>query len=379
MSARESSDRRGFTDVVVQLGRRWFVVLGGAVAGLVVATVLVDILPGLRSASYSERLAVVGVLVLLGVAGGFFFAIALLSLRPVVTTVDDVRRVTGLPVVAQVPSLRLDGDDFELQTEDARGAAHRLQAALREAVLNTRALNGGSVPRRLVVARTDTVAESAGVDGGLARALVDSGLVTGILHSDFDSRMVSRPSTLEDLPYARGQWSDGAGYQHLPVPTGVSSSSRADRLAAVDLHLDGLGDRYDVVVAQASTASLPLDLRSIAPVADAVLLVVASNRTSEEALLALQAELLSLDVAPLGVVMTAVAPRHFRLLRNTWAVSDFRAQKKTAVRPTAPSSPVAPSVSPAASEEQAAPRRSGFSIADLARMAEANGAQTDES
>ncbi|BDZ50560.1 hypothetical protein GCM10025867_28010 [Frondihabitans sucicola] len=354
-------DRTGFFDLVTQLRSRWAVVVGGGLLGLVVGVATSQAGGGLSdgASTPSVSLLILLVAVLSGVVVGFLAGLALVHLQPRVTTADDVRRVTGLPVVAQLPSSAVDADDLE-----DRVTSRRMRTSLREAVMNTRSLAGGVLPTRLVVARTDSAAESTGVDGGLARALVESGFVPALVQTDFESRMLVRPSTV-DFPggatFSDGlagddglSRPDGAGYQRISVPDRVASSRPRTRLSEVENLLGVLGDRYDVSVAQAASNSFPVPLRGLAPAADAVLLVVRSNRTTVESLLSLYGELLSIGVEPLGVVMTSVAPRHRVLLRRTWVPSDFR-QAPTAAVVASPVSSATPSSA-----------RSGFSIADLA-------------
>ncbi|MCU1529488.1 MAG: hypothetical protein JWP75_3251 [Frondihabitans sp.] len=335
-----TEDRSTFVDLVAQLRRRWAVVAGGALLGLVVGIALVQALlsPG---AAPSTRLVVVLVDTGIGLLVGFVAGFALVSLLPRVTTVDDVRRVVGLPVIAQLPSATLDADDFT-----DRSTSSRMRTSLREAVLNLRALAGGDLPERVVIARTDMVAEACGVDGGLARALVESGYVPALVQSDFEGRMLVRPATVDDSSFGEVTRQDPAGYQHIAVTDRVASARPRERQARVDTYLHDLSERYDVSVAQVASDSTPLPLRSIAPVADAVLLVVRSNRTTVESLLSLYAELVSLDVKPLGVIMTSVAPRHRILLRRTWSPTDFRSGDLA--------------------KRDAEVKLAGFSIADLA-------------
>lgn len=367
-------DRTGFFDLVAQLGGKWAIVVGGGLLGLVVGVIVSPVGGGVagQDAARYVSLLILLLAALIGLVVGFLVGLVLTYLQPRVTTADDVRRVTGLPVLAQLPAYVVDADDF-----DERATSRRMRTSLREAVMNTRSLAGGVLPRRLVVARTDSAAESSGVDGGLARALVESGFVPALVQTDFESRLLVRPSTVDFAPTSIGdegelERPDAAGYQRVPVPDRVASARPSDRTEEVDELLGLLGDRYDVTVAQAASNSFPVPLRGIAPVADAVLLVVRSNRTTVEALLSLYGELLSLGVAPLGVVMTGVAARHRVLLRRTWVPSDFReggagasgARASGAVPAGVPVSAAAVGV-----PGDPAPARSGFSIADLATLA----------
>jgi hypothetical protein len=314
-------DRSGFIDLLAQLRRRWVVVVGGGLVGLIVGVAAQTFARAEDKGPFDGR----GVLLTLviatafGAAVGFVVGLVLVRLQPRVTTVDDIRRVTGLPVIAQLPSAVIDPDDL-----DDRGASHRLRTSLREAVMNARALAGGDLPTRIVLARTENVSEVSGVDGGLARALVECGYAAALVHTDFESRLFATSSTVDDSSMGLVPRSEAGGYQGVPVPDRVASSRPPERLAEVDALLGALSDRYDVTVSQASSNSHPVSLRAVAPVASAVLLVVRSNRTSAESLLSLYSELLSVGVEPLGVIVTAVAPRHRVLLRRTWLPSDFR-------------------------------------------------------
>lgn len=257
---------------------------------------------------------------LAGLAVGLAAALVLARARPTVDTVDDVRRLTGLPVVGQLPgTLRHDDDS-------GRGASSaRTRTALREVVQNTRALCGGSSPSTLLLARTDSVREAVGVDGGLARAVVELGATCALVQSDFDARTLARPSTVPDGAVPEEVEGDRHGYDRVPVPDGVVASSRHHVRTGTQAFFTALREDYDVAVVQASSESHPLSLRSVTAEADGVLLVVRSGVTTVESLRSLSAELLSLDVEPVGVVMTGVPPWRRVLVRATWLDGDVRA------------------------------------------------------
>lgn len=342
-------------DVLAQMRRRWTIVVGGALVGLLV---------GIAVRTPSPSAALLGAAALVGMAVGFGVAFVLVKMHPRVTTVADIRRVTGLPVVAQLPTTVIDADDL-----DDRPLSRRMRTTLREGVMNTQILAGGLPPARIVLARTDSVTEASGVDGGIARALVESGRVTALVHTDFESRMDARPSTVTPTPLdEEAPRLDAGGYEREPVPERVTAARAHDRLARVAEMLVSLGERYDVTVAQAASNSEPLALRDIAPAADVVLLVARSNRTTVESLLALYGELLSVGVAPLGVIMTGVAARHRVLLRNTWAPGDFRssggASRAAAATGVGAGAGSTSSAAAAAAAPVSAPP-AGFSIADL--------------
>ncbi|TDT65499.1 Wzz/FepE/Etk N-terminal domain-containing protein [Frigoribacterium sp. PhB116] len=321
-------------------------------------------------------LGLLGLLVGLGI--GVALAIVLARTRPRVSTVDDVRRATGLPVVGQLPAVVRSSDD-----PDGRGASAATRTALRETVQNLRALRGGELPRVLLLARTDTVSEAAGVDGGLARAVVELGSTCALLQSDFDTRTVSRPSTVPDDALPEMTEADLAGYDRVPVPDVVGASTRSFVRSGVERFFADLRGTYDVTVVQSASDSHPFALRTVTAESDEVVLVVRAGATRLESLRSLTAELMSLDVEPIGVVLAGV-PRWRRvLLRATWRDEDFRRVDRPGsghapaahVRSSAPvsSAPVVPSgtASPSEASEASAwsPSRAegSTSIADLVR------------
>lgn len=267
--------------------------------------------PGLALTMLSGLLA--------GLAVGLAGALVLSRARPTVDSVDDVRRITGLPVVGQLPGALRHGDDPVTGVSSAR-----TRTALREIVQNTRALRGGALPATLLLARTDSVREAVGVDGGLARAVVELGATCALVQSDFDTRTLSRPSTVPVGAVPEEVEADRHGYDRVPVPDGVVASSRHLVRSGTHAFFAALREDYDVSVVQASSDSHPLALRSVTDEVDGVLLVVRSGVTTAESLRSLSAELLSLDVQPVGVVLTGVPPWRRVLVRATWLDDDIR-------------------------------------------------------
>jgi len=266
---------------------------------------------------------------LAGLVVGLVAALVLSRTRPTVDTVDDVRRVAGLPVVGQLPGTLRRGDD------PVTGAlSPRTRTALREVVQNVRTLCGGTLPSTLLLARTDSVHEAAGVDGGLARAVVELGSSCALVQSDFDTRTVSRPSTVPDGALPEEVETDVHGHDRVPVPDGVVAASRRSVRGGTRSFFSALREDYDVSIVQAASDSHPLPLRTVTGEADGVLLVVRAGVTTREALRSLSAELLSLDVQPVGVVLTGVPPWRRVLLRSTWLADDSRPAPEPSPEPT---------------------------------------------
>ena len=299
--------RVALADAVAQLGRRWILVAASALLALVAGVALVEALDGRddRGLTPIGALVILFAFLLAGGALGLAAGIVLTRLEPRVTTADDVRRVTGLPVVAQLPRGVVDADDLAI-----RPTSSRMRSALREAVMNVRSLAGGELPSRLVLARADDVGEVSGVDGGYARALLESGFRPALVQADIESQLLARPSTVRDTALDAAAYPDAAGYQRVPVPDLVASARPERLLGQVESLFGSLGERYDAVVTLVASNSHPLPLRAVAPLADAVVIVVRSNRTTVEDLLAMHGELVGMGVEPLGVLMTSVAGRH---------------------------------------------------------------------
>lgn len=392
--------RVALADAVAQLGRRWILVAACALVALVVGVALVEALDGRDGQGLTAISALLVLFTLCAMGGGLGLAagVFLARLQPRVTTADDVRRVTGLPVVAQLPAGVIDADEFE-----TRAASSRMRSALREAVMNIRSLAGGELPSRLVLARAEDVGEAGGVDGGYARALLESGFRPAVVQADIESQLLVRPSTVRDTAIAGVAYPDASGYQRIPVPDLVASARPERLLGQVEGLFASLGERYDTVVSLVSSNSHPLPLRAVAPVSDAVVIVVRSNRTSVGDLLAIHGELLGLGIRPLGVLMTSVAGRHRIAIRRDWAPTDFReaaaqgsdstgasalgraALGPSALGPFPPSSARSISKADATDPESASESDLSFdrpasrlSIADLARRAEDRAAVSSE-
>ncbi|WP_209560900.1 hypothetical protein [Frigoribacterium sp. PvP032] len=303
----------------------WPFLIGSAVVGAAVGSGLV--LGASRSVEASPVAVVVaGVLgALVGVLTGLVPSWAGLSRRPRVSTASDVRRLTGLPVVGVLPPLRRRDDT------SGRGSTGRQRAAARDALAAVAELRGGVAPRRLLLVRPDDSAGVlgsagvAGVDGALARAARAAGYHTAILEGDFDSRALSRPSTVHEdvLPEARSL--DGAGCEHVPVPLDVAAAVLGGDTSVVSRFLDEVSSGVDLVVALASEKSRPVPARALSAHADAVLLVVGEGRTTQGQLSLMHAQLLGRGVEPLGVLLCGSPLPRRRDPRAGWRAADHRA------------------------------------------------------
>ena len=287
------------------------------------------------TASSGPSTAVLGLLgLLVGLGLGIAAALALGATRPRVSTIEEVRRATGLPVVGQLPT------DLA-RAHDARRRSTGAAAALRETVQNVRTLRGGDLPSLLVVARTEGVDEADGVAAGLARAVVELDASCALVEGDADVRSTrwrasaSAPASAERDP---------AGLDRVPVVDVVRAAALGRSRAVASRSFPGLRSEHDVTVVSASSESEPLPLRTVAAEADEVVLVVRAGRTRLDALRGLVAELTAADVEAVGVVLTGVPRRRRVLLRATWRDHDVT---RTPSRASASPGPVgAPATGP---------------------------------
>ncbi|TWX40777.1 hypothetical protein ES689_04970 [Frigoribacterium sp. ACAM 257] len=303
----------------------WPFLIGSGVVGAAVGSGLV--LGSSRTVEASPAAVVVaGVLgAIAGVLVGLVPSWAGLRRRPRVSTVSDVRDLTGLPVVGVLPPLRRRDDT------SGRGSTGRQRAAARDALAAVAELRGGLAPRRLLLVRPDdstgtlSTAGVAGVDGALARAARAAGYHTAILEGDFDSRALSRPSTVHDdvLPEARSL--DGAGCEHVPVPLDVAAAVLGGDTVLTARFLDEVSSGVDVVVALASEKSRPMPAWALSPHSDVVLLVAAEGRTTHEQLSLMHEQLRSRGVEPLGVLLCGSPLPRRRDPRADWRAADHRA------------------------------------------------------
>jgi hypothetical protein len=297
----------------------WPFLLGLGVVGAAAGSGLV--LGASRAGAADPREVVAaGVLgVLVGVLSGLVASWIGLVSRPRVSTASEVRDLTGLPVVGVLPPVRRRDDTA------GRGSTRRQRDAARDALSAVTELRRGLAPSRLLLVRPDEAAGVAGVDGALARAAREVGYHTAILESDFDSRALSRPSTVHDavLPEARSK--DGAGCVHVPVPLHVAAAVLGGDTAQVSRFLDEVGQGVDVVVALASETSRPLPAWALAHDSDVVLLVVGEGRTTHEQLTRTHEQLLRRGVEPLGVLLSGSPLPRRRDPRPGWRADDHRA------------------------------------------------------
>jgi capsular polysaccharide biosynthesis protein len=255
----------------------------------------------------------------LGLVAGFVLAalaaLLLERLRPTVRTVEDVRRVTGLPVVAVLP--RSGGTDDD--------------AAL-DAATNLRTLTRGHLPPVLMLAAAGERSSRSAAHLPIADGLAQTGRRVALLASSTDplDRLgVQDPATAAGLTELL---SGTASVEAVLVPVpdrGYDVVAPGDPAHAPDafelertavVALAPLVASRDVVVLQASSKSAPLDLSVAGRIARSALVVV-SRDTRVRDLLGLLAELRALEIVPLGVVLTESRVRPD--LQSTWSDGDF--------------------------------------------------------
>lgn len=260
------------------------------------------------------------VLLGLGLVAGFVIgalvALLLERVRPRVRTVADVRRVTGLPVIAQLP----------------RSTRHR-PAATANAAVNLRAITRGQVPRALLLTPVDERANRAGTHLLLAWGLAQTGRRVLAITAAGDpvgqfgiqdrpdaaglSEVLAGRTSVDDATTQAGE----LGFDVLPsgdlavAPSGFALEQRgASGLAP-------LFTGHDVTVLQATLDSRPLSLETAGAATRSTVLVVGRGATEHDLRL-VAAQVRALDLVPIGVVMTDMTSVSDDLV-ETWGEGDF--------------------------------------------------------
>lgn len=264
-----------------------------------------------------------GLGVLAGLVLGYLLAILLETVRPTMRTPEHVRRVTGLPVVAQMPTAWI-------RRRHIAGSEVTDLAAD-----NLRAISRGALPPLVVLAPADSPSRHRLTRYMLARGLADSGRRVAVIETTADARL---PKGLTLPPHAAGLsevLAEKIEPAHAVIPHAL------DRLAVVPVGdvdrapsqfeterrlpsaLREIVRRYDTTVLEVSEIDRPVSLIALAPSTPGALLVVSRRWTSEKAARRLLAKLRVLAIVPIGVVMVDVPSYHTTDLLSTWTEGDF--------------------------------------------------------
>lgn len=253
---------------------------------------------------------------LAGLVGAYLLALLLDALRPGVRTVDEVRQVTGLPVIAQLPR---------------RSVRRRNALALTSAVVtfaaNVRAIGRGDVPPLLLLVPVDRRAAGSATRYVLARGLANAGANPVVVEADgslLPPPAVALPGAAPGIAELLAD--DCAAVVHRNVIEGVDAVATGDPGAApaglrlpglVARAIDRLREDHTAVVVQATEDSAPLPTGAMAGAGPVALLVVSRGATQ----LGLRDALTRLriyGIEPTGVVLLDTPEGRPIELHETW-------------------------------------------------------------
>lgn len=275
---------------------------------------------------------IVGLGAVVGLALGLIAALVWAILDTGIRSVDEVRRVSGLPVIGELP--RSGG-----RARDGSRAAIRWLSALRETQLTIRQANASVLPDFLVLVPSSRSAGQADIRIGLARSLASTGRSVCLLESDFDAPLGALAPAAGAKGLAEVLGSDVSADDVAVQPDGeqfmlISAGDRANLPKEYDAELrisevvSQLTDSYDVTLTQATSITQPATVELVAPYADGVVVLVRFARTKRADLAHVLSRLRVMGIRPLGVVLTGVPALRRTDLAAGWLPGDFNEVKR---------------------------------------------------
>ena len=262
--------------------------------------------------------AIVGLGVVGGLVAGLLAALAVERFRPRIRTAADVRRVTGLPLIAQLPAPKRKGADL------ADDSAALIAAA------NLRTLGRGRIAPVLLLVPAGEIAARPSVRHQLARGLVRTGrhvvlietaasgsttaaagtpglaeLLAGVARAD---DVMQRPEPGMDLV--------AAGDPSVIPPSFALETAFASAVTPI------VAD-HDVAVLETSPTDAVIDLAIAGPFARTAVIVASRRRSTEHEVRRTLAALRALEIMPMGVVLTDGPAIDTIDLVTSWEDSDF--------------------------------------------------------
>lgn len=285
------------------------------------------------SGKTSPSLMLNGVLgLLIGLALGLAAAVSRKRFGRRVRTAEDVRTATDLPLLGSLGRgpIRKTFWRYRKAPVDSEGTANK------ELRNNLQLVAGGRLPNMLVLATGSAGYNDADLRHELAASLAHTGRLVCLVEADFptgsgqdgdegpDIRGVADVLSGNcDMAEALVASADGL-YQVLPAGSRTSAPSEFLAQKRFPAVAKKLRDDFDVVLAQASRTSQPINLAMMASSADGVVLVVEHAKTRKRDLARLLAEVKACGLRPLGVVMTSVPTARRVPVSGGWRSGDFR-------------------------------------------------------
>ncbi len=269
-----------------------------------------------------------------GLALGLIAAIIWARLDTRIRSVDQVRQVSGLPVLGQLP-----GAFGPLSA----GQVARREALFRETQLTIRQANAGAMPDVLVLVPASRRAGTLGVRVGLARAFAATGRSVCLVESDFKggvglivpaangakglAEILGGAATVERVVLAV----PGEHFSVLPAGDQEQLPKEYDAEQRIRRTVHELVTDFDTTVLQATSITQPASLELVVPYADGVVVLVRYGSTRAADLARTLSRLRVMGVRPLGIVMTSVPPYRRSDLAAGWLPGDFNEARRTPI------------------------------------------------
>lgn len=279
-------------------------------------------LPGRVSPKPAQDIVIAFVLgLVLGLVGAFLREHFDRGLR----TRDDVEAAYGVPVISQIPFVRLSKDERPLLI-DGRGETAEAFRALRanlqylavQRPLRTILITSASpeqgkttVTANLAITLARSGASVVVVDGDLRRPRLEQTFEVGSGVAGLTSVLVGAAdlqSVLRDIPVAADPGQEGG--RVALVPSGPLPPNPSELLSSAQMTsvLDRLSAQFDYVLIDSPPVLLVADALELARNADGVLIVVRRSRSSTDEARELRTTVARLGLQLLGTVFTDVEP-----------------------------------------------------------------------
>lgn len=304
------------------------------------------------SPSSPQLTVILGLGLIAGLALGLIAAIVWSRLDTGIRSVSEVRRISGLPVLGQLPSL--------WSASGAPGERRKTKSAslFRETQLAIRQANAAIVPDLLALVPASRTAGGLGVRVGFARAFAATGRSVCLVESDFSGGIeVVAPTARgaqglaevlgddkSSKPYIGRVEGESFSLLAAGLPSNLPRESDAEQRIRRVTH--ELVSAFDVTLIQVTSISKPASLELVGPYADGVVVVVRHGRTRTADLAHTLSRLRVMGVRPLGIVMTGVPAHRRRDLAAGWLPGDFNETRRSPV--LSRGDPAAGEIAPAA-------------------------------
>jgi capsular polysaccharide biosynthesis protein len=281
------------------------------------------------SASAPQMTIILGLGLLGGAAIGLIAAIIWARLDSGIRSAGQVRRLSGLPVVGELPALAGPFSKGKRRLE-------RAESSFREAQLTIRQANAAVMPDFLVLLPASNSARAAGVRTGLARAFAATGRSVVLLESEFATTMPGNPGLAEVLSGVSDVAEtirpiEGEQYNTIGAgdPENVPKEYEAEQRIRGAVRAIVAG--WDVALVQVTSTTRPVSLELVAPYADGVVVLVRYARSREQDLSHVLSRLRIMGIRPLGIIMTEVPSYRRSDLAAGWLPGDFNEEPRSPV------------------------------------------------